>query len=63
MKTIIMGPAGKMGRAMVACADNHPNIELVGAIGPEGKDYIGKDIGLIYCSIWSKRLLHRWVGK
>lgn len=46
MKTIIMGPAGKMGQAMVACADKHPNIELVGAIGPKGRDYIGKDIGL-----------------
>ena len=46
MKTIIMGPAGKMGSAMVSCADEHPDIELIGAIGPKGRDYIGKDIGL-----------------
>lgn len=47
MKTIIIGPAGRMGRAMAACADEHPDIELVGAVGPTGRDYIGKDIGLV----------------
>lgn len=47
MKIIILGPTGKMGSAMVACAHESPDIELVGAIGPKGRDYIGKDIGLI----------------
>lgn len=47
MKTIIVGPAGKMGTAMAARALGSPNIELVGAVGPEGRDYIGKDIGLV----------------
>ncbi len=47
MKTIIMGPAGKMGRAMVAQADKRHNMELVGAVGPKGRDYIGQDIGVV----------------
>ena len=47
MKTVITGPAGKMGRAMVQAAFGNPEIELAGAVGPKGRDYIGKDIGLI----------------
>ena len=47
MKTIVLGPAGKMGRAMIACAHQHPDIEIVGAIGPAGRAYIGEDIGLV----------------
>ena len=46
MKMIIIGPTGKMGKAMVKCAHENPDIELVGAVGPKGRDYIGKDIGL-----------------
>lgn len=46
MKMIILGPTGKMGMAMVNCAYENPDIELVGAVGPKGRDYIGKDIGL-----------------
>ncbi len=40
-----MGPFGKMGSAMVACAQESPNIDLVGAVGPKGRDYIGKTSG------------------
>lgn len=47
MKTIILGPAGKMGAAMVARALESPNIELVGAVGPKGRHCIGEDIGLV----------------
>jgi len=47
MKMIILGPTGKMGNAMVKCAHVNPDIELVGAVGPKGRDYIGKDIGLV----------------
>ena len=47
MKTILLGPAGKMGTAMARRALENPNIELVGAVGPEGRDYIGKDLGLV----------------
>jgi 4-hydroxy-tetrahydrodipicolinate reductase len=52
MKTIILGPAGKMGSAMVACAYVRPDVELIGAVGPRGRDYIGKDIGLV-CNLGS----------
>lgn len=47
MKTIITGPAGKMGKAMVNSAYKNPLVELVGAVGPKGRDYVGKDIGLV----------------
>lgn len=47
MKMIVMGPSGKMGKAMVNSAYKNPNIELVGAVGPKDRDYIGKDIGLV----------------
>ncbi len=39
MKIIVLGPAGKMGKAMVDCAHNHPEIELAGAVGPAGRSY------------------------
>lgn len=44
---IIAGPNGKMGRAMVALAARHPDIGIVGGVGPRGRDYIGQDIGLV----------------
>ncbi len=47
MKVVIMGPAGKMGKSMVQSAFDNPDIELAGAVGPEGRSYIGKDIGLV----------------
>lgn len=36
-----------MGRAITKCAHAHPEIEIVGAVGPGGRNYIGKDIGLV----------------
>lgn len=45
MKLIIMGPTGKMGKAMIRSAFENPDAELVGAVGPKGREYIGKDIG------------------
>jgi 4-hydroxy-tetrahydrodipicolinate reductase len=50
MKVVIMGPAGKMGKAMVKCAYKNSDVELIGAVGPKGRDYINKDIGLV-CSL------------
>ena len=47
MKVVIMGPVGKMGMAMVQHAFRHPDIELAGAVGPKGRDYIGKDVGWV----------------
>ena len=47
MKVVIMGPTGKMGKAMIQSAFANPDIELTGAVGPKGRSYIGKDIGLV----------------
>lgn len=45
MKLIIIGPRGKMGRFITEIAAERPEIEIVGGIGPAGRDYIGKDLG------------------
>jgi 4-hydroxy-tetrahydrodipicolinate reductase len=36
-----------MGRALVRAAARTPAIELVGGVGPRGRDYIGTDLGLL----------------
>lgn len=45
MKVIVIGPAGKMGRLIVDVITKRHDLELVGAIGNKGRDYIGKDVG------------------
>ncbi len=45
VKIIITAPRGKMGRLITQCAAAREDIEIVGALGPEGRDYIGKDLG------------------
>jgi 4-hydroxy-tetrahydrodipicolinate reductase len=45
VKVIIMGPNGKMGRAMVQSASKNPNIKIIGGIGPKNREYIGMDLG------------------
>ena len=47
MKMVIMGPAGKMGRAMVAAVVADPELELAGAVAPSGRDYLGDDAGVV----------------
>lgn len=47
VRLVIVGPNGAMGRALVRRAAVHPSIELVGGIGPSGRDYIGLDLGLL----------------
>ena len=47
MKLIVMGPAGRMGRAMARIAHAAPDIILAGGVGPPGRDYTGRDIGLV----------------
>lgn len=53
MKMIVMGPAGKMGKAMVKSVYENPNVVLIGAVGSKGRDYISEDIGLI-CNLGKK---------
>lgn len=47
MKVVIMAPRGKMGKLITQAAYNRPGLEIVAGIAPKGRDYCGKDIGLI----------------
>lgn len=46
MRVVVMGPKGKMGKLIVKLADVTPGLELAGAVGPAGRDYIGQDAGI-----------------
>ena len=45
MKLIIVAPRGKMGKFITEIAAANDQIEIVGGVGPKGRDYIGRDIG------------------
>lgn len=45
MKLVITAPRGKMGKLNTLIASERDDIEIVGGIGPKGRDYIGSDIG------------------
>ncbi len=45
MKIIIMAPKGKMANLILKAAALNESIEIVGVVGPKGRDYIGKDVG------------------
>lgn len=45
MKVIVIGPRGKMGKLITQVAASRDDMELVGAIAPKGRDYIGKRSG------------------
>lgn len=47
VKIIVTAPKGKMGRLIVHEAIINKDIELIGCIGPENREYIGKDAGLV----------------
>ena len=47
IKILVYGPKGKMGKAIVKKAEEHPNIKIVCAIAPKGRDYVGIDLGLV----------------
>ena len=47
MKVIVIGPRGKMGKLITQVAASRDDMELVGAITPKGRDYIGKDLGTV----------------
>lgn len=46
MNVIISGPKGKMGKLIVKIANEMNELNIVGALAPKGRDYIGKDVGL-----------------
>ena len=45
MKLIITAPRGKMAGLIVADAAGRDDVEIIAGVGPEGRDYIGRDIG------------------
>lgn len=47
MKIIVIGPRGKMGNLVVKSCYNNKDIELVAAVAPKGRDYIGQDVGIV----------------
>jgi len=47
VKVLIIGPNGKMGRAMVHSAHKNPNTLIVGGVGPKDREYIGMDLGAL----------------
>lgn len=47
VRLLVIGPNGKMGRALVRSAAENPTVRLVGGVGPKGRDYIGTDLGLL----------------
>ena len=47
VKLLVIGPNGKMGKAMIHQAYLHPGMELVGGVGPKGCCYSGTDLGVI----------------
>lgn len=44
---LIVGPNGDMGRALFRSAARTPGVDLIGGVGPKGRDYIGLDLGLL----------------
>ncbi len=44
-KVVIMAPNGKMGSLILKAAAKNNDLQIVGAVGPKGRDYIGRDAG------------------
>lgn len=47
MKVIVIAPRGKMGKLITQVAASRDDMELVGAVAPSGRDYIGTDLGTV----------------
>ena len=47
VKVLIVGVNGKMGRAMVRSGYENPDIQIIGGVGPKGRDYVGTDLGAL----------------
>ena len=45
MKLVVTAPRGKMGKLIIEITAGREGIELVGAVAPAGRDYIGRDAG------------------
>ena len=47
IKVVVLGVAGRMGKRVVACASNYPEVEIIGGIEQAGNDAVGSDLGEI----------------
>lgn len=47
VKLLVVGPNGKMGKAMILQAHNHSAMSVIGGVGPKGCRYSGVDLGVI----------------
>ncbi|KOR24857.1 4-hydroxy-tetrahydrodipicolinate reductase [Clostridium sp. L74] len=47
MKIIVIGPRGKMGSLVIKSCYNNKDIELVAAVAPKGREYVGQDLGVV----------------
>ena len=47
MKVIVVGCHGQMGQPICRFVDEREGMELVGGVGPSGRDYIGRDLGQV----------------
>jgi len=47
IKVLVNGPNGKMGRAITQSAYKNSRTEIIGGVGPTGRPYIGKDLGVL----------------
>lgn len=47
MRVIVVGCHGQMGRPICRFVDEREGMELVGGVGPAGRDYIGRDLGQV----------------
>lgn len=47
IKIVITAPRGNMDKLIVEAAAKRKDIEIVGGVGTPGRDYIGKDIGIV----------------
>ena len=47
MKVIVVGCHGQMGQPICRFVDEREGMELVGGVGPAGRDYIGRDLGQV----------------
>ena len=47
MKVIVVGCHGQMGQPISRFVAEREGMELVGGVGPAGRDYIGRDLGQV----------------
>ena len=47
IKTIVVGPRGKMGHLITQLAAESKELRLVASVGPAGREYLGQDVGQV----------------